>query len=371
MAKGENIFRRRDGRWEARYCKGRELSGKIKYGYCYGKTYREAKEKAEKCKAALASGQPMPTFKMKAPFSAYCLGWLHAKRSKVKESTYIKYGTIVEKHIIPKLGECCPLGFTTELMDDFIKELQFEDELAPKTVHDILVVLHGILKFTAQKFEGIFPAVEINYPKIRKKEMRVLSREEQERFISYLQEDLDPCRFGILLALCTGIRIGELCALRWECVSTRDNAIRIVETLQRLRDTSVSQNARTRIVIGPPKSDTSMRTIPMTEYAAGLCRHMKPQSSAAYVLTGTDAFMEPRVLQYRLEKYTQACGLEGVHFHTLRHTFATRAVEVGFEIKSLSEILGHASVTITLDRYVHSSLELKRDNMQKLNAAGM
>lgn len=114
-----------------------------------------------------------------------------------------------------------------------------------------------------------------------------------------------------------------------------------------------------------------MRTIPMTEYAAGLCRHMKPQSSAAYVLTGTDAFMEPRVLQYRLEKYTQACGLEGVHFHTLRHTFATRAVEVGFEIKSLSEILGHASVTITLDRYVHSSLELKRDNMQKLNAAGM
>ena len=192
--------------------------------------------------------------------------------------------------------------------------------------------------------------------------MRVLSREEQARFISYLQKDLDPCRFGILLALCTGIRIGELCALRWEYVSTRDKAIKIVETLQRLRDTGASQNARTRIVIGPPKSDTSVRTIPMTEYAAGLCRHMKPQSSA---------FMEPRVLQYRLEKYTQACGLEGVHFHTLRHTFATRAVEVGFEIKSLSEILGHASVTITLDRYVHSSLELKRDNMQKLNAAGM
>ena len=289
----------------------------------------------------------------------------------MKESTYIKYSTVVEKHIIPKLGECCPLGFTPELMDDFIKELQFEDELAPKTVHDILVVLHGILKFTASKVTGSFPVVEINYPKIGKKEMRVLSREEQERFISYLQNDLEPCRFGILLALCTGIRIGELCALRWEYVSTRDKAIKIVETLQRLRDTSVTQNARTRIVIGSPKSDTSVRTIPMTEYVAGLCRHMKPQSSAAYVLTGTDAFMEPRVLQYRLEKYTQACGLEGVHFHTLRHTFATRAVEVGFEIKSLSEILGHASVTITLDRYVHSSLELKRDNMQKLNAAGM
>lgn len=371
MAKGENIFRRRDGRWEARYIKGRELSGKIKYGYCYGKTYREVKEKAETCKAALASGIPLPTPKTQDLFSAYCLRWLHAKKDKVKESTYIKYSMVVEKHIIPKLGACCPLGFTTELMDDFVKELQFEDELAPKTVHDILVVLHGILKFTASKFAGTFPVVEINYPKVGKKEMRVLSREEQERFTSYLQKDLDPCRFGILLALCTGLRIGELCALRWECVSTRDNAIRIAETLQRLRDTNALQNARTKIVIGSPKSETSVRTIPMTEYAAELCRHMKPRSSAAYVLTGTEAFMEPRVLQYRLEKYTQACGLEGVHFHTLRHTFATRAVEVGFEIKSLSEILGHASVTITLDRYVHSSLELKRDNMQKLQIAGM
>lgn len=150
------------------------------------KTYREAKEKAEKCKAALASGNPLPTSRTPNLFSAYCMGWLHAKKSKVKESTYIKYSTVVEKHIIPKLGDCCPLGFTTELMDDFIRELQFEDELAPKTVHDILVVLHGILKFTASKCKGVFPTVEINYPKIGKRNAR-LSREEQARFISYLQ----------------------------------------------------------------------------------------------------------------------------------------------------------------------------------------
>ena len=146
MAKGENIFRRRDGRWEARYIKGRELSGKIKYGYCYGKTYREAKVKAAKHKAALENGALLPTATTQKPFSSYCLGWLHTKKCTVKESTYIKYSTVVNKHIMPKLGECCPLGFTTELMDDFIKELQFEDELAPKTVHDILVVLHGAPK---------------------------------------------------------------------------------------------------------------------------------------------------------------------------------------------------------------------------------
>lgn len=200
----------------------------------------------------------------------------------MKESTYIKYSTVVNKHIMPKLGECCPLGFTTELMDDFIKELQFEDELAPKTVHDILVVLHGILKFASSKFAGSFPAVEINYPKIGKKEMRVLSREEQARLVAYLNEDLDSCRFGILLALCTGIRIGELCALQWESVSTNDKAIRIAKTLQRLHDTSVSQGARTRIVIGPPKSDTSVRTIPMTEYATGLCRRINLNNKASH-----------------------------------------------------------------------------------------
>lgn len=97
---------------------------------------------------------------------------------------------------------------------------------------------------------------------------------------------------------------------------------------------------------------------------------MRPESAAAYVLTGTEEYMEPRALQYRMEKYARECGLEGVHFHTLRHTFATRTVEVGFEIKSLSEVLGHASTTITLDRYVHSSMELKRDNMSKLAAVG-
>ena len=91
----------------------------------------------------------------------------------------------------------------------------------------------------------------------------------------------------------------------------------------------------------------------------------------AYVLTGTTDYMEPRTLQYRIEKYTRACGLEGIHAHTFRHTFATRAVEVGFEIKSLSEVLGHSTTTITLERYVHSSMELKRSNMNKLNVVGL
>lgn len=370
MSKGENIFKRKDGRWEARYVKDRDPSGKIRHGYCYGKTYREAKEKAEKCKAALLNGAPLPASGAGILFSVCCSEWLRIRKSRVKESTYVKYAAAVDKHIMPRLGGCRLCAFTTELADDFTGKLR-SDGLAPKTVRDIMSVLHSILKFADAKYPHMLPPLEINYPKSARKEMRVLSRDEQERFAAYLLEDIDPCKFGVLLALLTGMRIGELCALRWEFISVQDGTVRIAETMQRLRDISADGGPRTRIVIGQPKSGTSARTIPLTDHAADLCRRMQPESPAAYVLTGTERYMEPRALQYRLAKYTRDCALDGVHFHTLRHTFATRAVEVGFEIKSLSEILGHAAVTITLDRYVHSSLALKRDNMKKLNAVGM
>lgn len=277
---------------------------------------------------------------------------------------------MLEKHIKPKLGGCFPLAFSDAMMERFTNELLSEDELAPKTVKDILVVLRSILNYTAKRFHETFPKVEITYPKETKKEMRVLTREEQTQFVGYLLEGMDECKFGILLTLLTGIRIGELCALRWENISLKDKTIKISSTMQRLKDISLNRETKTRIVIGSPKSDTSARIIPINDYAAELCRRMNPKSPAAFVLTGTSNYMEPRTLQYRMEKYTGDCGLEGVHFHTLRHTFATRCVEVGFEIKSLSEILGHANTTITLDRYVHSSMELKRDNMNKLALVG-
>lgn len=370
MAKGENIFRRKDGRWEARYVKGYEVSGKIKYGFCYGKTYKEAKEKVAQYKAALMSGIPIPEKKGRHRFEYYCDEWLCSRKNKLKESTYVKYDSILNKHIKPKLGICYPMAVTNKLIEDFTDELLYEDVLAVKTVKDILIVLRSILKYSAKQYPGVFQALDIVYPKEMKKEMRVLSRGEQEIFIAYLLNNMDTCKFGVLLALITGIRIGELCALRWESISLRDQTIRITATMQRLRNIDTGSEKRTRIVIGTPKSDNSARMIPMTNYAAELCGRMDPHCDAAFILTGNEGYMEPRTLQYRLEKYVKDCGLEGVHFHTLRHTFATRCVEVGFEIKTLSEILGHATTTITLERYVHSSLELKRNNMNKLVEIG-
>ncbi len=367
--KGENIFKRKDGRWEARYIKGRELSGRIRYGFCYGRTYREAKEKAAACRAAALSGAPAPV-SGSGRFSVFCQEWLRLEREKVRDSTYDKYETVLNNHILPKLGDCRPAGITAEVAERFKRELLAEG-LAPKTVRDDLAELRSILKYTASRLPGGLAEVAIAYPREQKREARVLSPEEQRRFVEYLRTDTDTCKFGVLLALYTGLRIGELCALRWGNISLRDRTLRVEAAMQRLRDREHAGGGRTRVVIGRPKSAASVRSIPLTDRAAGLCGQYDPHDPAAFILTGTEKYMEPRQLQRRLEKYTRECGLEGVHFHTIRHTFATRCVEAGFELKSLSEILGHSDTSVTLDRYVHSSMQLKRENMDKLSAAGM
>ena len=370
MAKGENIFKRKDGQWEARYIKGHELSGKIKYGYCYGKTYKEAKEKVTERKTALAAGHPLPPQRGAGKLARYCDEWLQLNRSRVKEATYVKYGAILEKHIKPQLGDCAPNALTTAAIGQYTRGL-LEEGLAPKTVRDILTVLRSLLRYLSAQYPGLVPPLEIVYPKEDRKEMRVLDKAEQERLTRYLLTDMDACRFGILLALSTGMRIGEICALRWEDISLPDRTVRIHATMQRLKDLDGDGAGRTKIVIGPPKSRASVRTVPMTAQIAALCARMQQEDRTAFVLTGTRQHMEPRTMQYRLKRYTQDCALEDVHFHTLRHTFATRCVEVGFEIKTLSEILGHSTTTVTLDRYVHPSMELKRNNMDKLDAFGM
>lgn len=369
MAKGENIFKRKDGRWEARYIKEHDPSGKIRYGFCYGRTYQEAKEKATKCRAQIFN-QPQCGQEQQPNFGFFCDEWLRIKKVSLKESTYVKYSTTLERHIKPHLGDCSPLQLSSGKIEEFTAVLLNENGLASKSVKDILVLLRSVLKYTQEQIPERFPHVRIGYPKEQKKEMRVLSAEEQSRFIHYLQMDMTPCKFGILLALLTGLRIGELCALRWENISLQDKTLRVTATMQRLKNMQSDAYTRTKIVVGAPKSDSSLRTIPMTDFACRLCEQLNPSSQKAYVLTGTTNYMEPRTLQYRFAGYAKECGLEGVHFHTLRHTFATRCVEVGFEIKSLSEILGHSTTTITLERYVHSSMTLKRSNMTKLSAVG-
>lgn len=361
--RGENIYKRKDNRWEGRYVKGYDSNGKAKLGYVYAKTYHEVREKLKLAK--MTEGQI--NYPERTVFSKYCEEWLVLSRNRVKEATYAKYYIIVNKYLKPELGGFTLKKLNTITIERFSNQLLNEAMLSSKTVRDILFVLHSVLGYIYKQKGDLANHIDIIYPKENKKEMRVLSPEEQGLFIKYLLDEMDTVKFGTLLALLTGMRIGEICALRWQDIDMNAQTIAVSNTLQRLPNMNKDDGAKTRIIMGSVKSDKSRRIIPLTSCLEQLCQVMKPASPQAYVLTGNALhYMEPRTLQYRIKKYTQACDLNGVHFHTLRHTFATRCVEAGFETKSLSEILGHASVKITLDRYVHSSIELKRANMEKI-----
>ena len=370
MRTGKNIYKRKDGRWEARYCKGRKLNGQIAYGSCYGRTYQEAKQKAENAQKGVVSVTPIA--KVSAPtFGEVCDEWMRCNSLRLKQSTRAKYKCSIDKHIKPCLGTLLLSEVSSEVIGQFGSMLLEVTGLAPKTATDILVLLRSILEYGTRHFPGTLTAIEVTYPKRTMKEMRVLTKAEQAILTNHLLADLDSCKFGVLLAMWTGMRIGELCALRWDHISIDEQTIKIDMTMQRLHNESTDTHSKTCIILDSPKTASSARIIPMGNQAAMLCRMFVPDKQKAYVLTGTEKYMEPRLLQYHFRRYVSQCGLENVTFHTLRHTFATRCVEVGFEIKSLSEILGHANTAITLNRYVHCSMEMKRENMKKLEVFNM
>lgn len=349
---GENIFKRRDGRWEARFIKEITPDGTKKYGSVYAHTYREVKEKQRE-RFANPSENPR--------WCAVTIGdvmreWLHANQSQLKISSLQKYRTIIEKHIEPQLGKIPLKLITSRIIESFADNLK-KDNLTCESINQVLTVLSMGLEYAKQHYNVVLP--DIHLMKTTKKSIRIFSIDEQRILTRKLLDNNDIFSFGILLALYTGMRIGEVCALKWEDFSA--NTIHICGTMERLKDDS----GKTAVMILPPKTTSSDRVIPLPRELSSIVeRYRRPSGFALTRPNGK--FTEPRLLQNRFAKIVAECGLTGAHFHTLRHTFATRCIELGIDVKTLSEILGHSDVKITLNRYVHPSLELKRISMDKL-----
>ena len=355
---GSNVYHRKDGLWEARYVKEIDANGKRKYGSVYARTCKEAKEKRQAMVEHILLYQ-----KPIVAASSWTVGklteeWLTINQHRIKPSTYQRYYGFFKNHLVPVIGNQRVVYFTTPLIHEFaVNRLNFG--LAPQSVNSILVFLHSVLKYGNKQYK--LPLPEFIYLNYQKKEMRVLTIDEQRTLVTYLLDETDNYKFGVLLALYTGLRIGELCALQWSDIE--DDWIKVRRTMQRLK--RVGEKG-TDLLIGPPKTATSLRVIPIPSFLQELINHFRDDSQL-YVLSNNDySIVEPRVMQYKFKKYLKETGILDATFHTLRHTFATRCVECGFELKSLSEILGHTNVQITLNRYVHTSKELKRDNMNKL-----
>ena len=368
--KGENIYKRKDGRWEGRYKKGIVAGRKTIYGSCYGKSYNEVKEKLNKCKLQALTGSKNTKSTNLRPFALFCDEWLAINKNTIKESTIVKYTVALNNHIKPYFGDYSPTMITTEMTAGFVDHLMTTKNLSAKTAKDIAVILKSVLKYISKHY-GV-ELIDVIMPKYTAKEIRILSKEEQRVLYEYLVENIDNFKFGVLLALMTGLRVGEVCALRVSDVSLTERVVTVRETMQRIKNLN-GDSAKTKIVLTAPKSGTSFRVVPLTNTAYELCREkIINVAPNAFLLTGSETkCIEPRTLQDKIKNYGKACGIEDMHFHVLRHTFATRCVEVGFEIKSLSEVLGHSSPRITLERYVHSSIEFKKQNMAKLEAVGL
>ncbi len=347
--KGENIYKRKDGRWEGRYICFYDTANKAKYAYVYGRTYGEVRQKLIERRSS--SGQQMHPQKQAMIYSELLDLWLNSSQLSTKESTHAHYTQLISTHIKPQLGSYSLSCITPKIIENFIKlqlsegRLDNTGGLAPKTVADILSIVKSTIEYA--KYLDLPMICNLNKLTVKKKdkEIRVLSDEEQKLLLSVLLTNTDPYKFGVFLSLYTGIRIGELCALQWEDFDFAHNTVKINKTIQRIQNTEGETFSKTKVVITEPKSKCSVRTIPLPIFVADTAARFV-SSPNAYILTGKDHYAEPRTMQNRFKAIVKECGISDVNFHALRHTFATRCIEAGFEIKSLSEILGHANVNI-------------------------
>lgn len=285
--------------------------------------------------------------------------WLKSAKIRCKKTTYSNYQYVVNAHILPKFKNVLVKNINNDLINDFTNNL-LESGLKEKTVKDILIILSQIFSYSNID-------IKISMPKVKRKSIQILSKEEQLLLETELFKNLNFKTLGIFVCLYTGIRIGELCALKWEDIDLINYNINIKSTITRIKNDDNKTLNKTVILIDSPKSNSSIRVIPIPGFLVKyLKRYSKGIDSSAFFLTGTVKYIEPRNYFNFYKRFMRNIGIGQYNFHALRHTFATRCVEAGFDAKLLSEILGHSNVSITLERYVHPTYDSKVIMMNKL-----
>ena len=365
--KGENITKRKDSRWEARFIKGHK-DGKAVYGFVYGKTYMEAKERKREAMTRLKeSEKKSPKVNMQPLMREIAEQWLNELSSTKRKSTIVKYNSQMENHILPFLGDIRINAISNADIIGFSKALLDVKNLSRKTAADILSRIKSIRKYAmihGYDVQFISDCVSITP---ENKEIRVFTLEEENNLIGYLRQNIDQIGLGILICLFTGLRLGEICALLWSDISLADKEIHVSRTMQRLRNIDKDAEQKTYIHIGEPKSRSSIRTVPIPSIIWEELSSMYRDEGYVWAEIPKN-FVEVRTFENRFKSILKNCGIENATVHTCRHTYATRCVEAGVDIKTLSEMLGHANISITLNQYVHPSKQFKHENVEKLSA---
>ena len=291
----------------------------------------------------------------------------------IKPSTYASYRQSYDNHVREEFGRQAVKNFNYSDIQAFYSYLMKSKGLAMSTIEHIHLQIYSALKLALQDgmilknpADGAFGDFKRAVGDDERK-IRALTMDEQKEFLEYIDGHPVWGRYHSIfqVMLGTGLRVGELCAMTWDYIDMAAKTMRIGRTMQRIRS-NTGGGKKTEVKIFEPKSIHSLRTIPLPNCLIPL--FMSYHVPGAYLLTGkTDKYVEPRILHNRFKKILDSCDIRDASFHACRHSFATRCIELGFDVKSLSEILGHSNVAFTMNRYVHPSMAHKAENMNMLN----
>lgn len=290
--------------------------------------------------------------------------WIKDKQQYVKRSSLSVYVLGLQNHILPAFGDECQL---TEAGVQTFALQKLREGLSQKTVKDLLIILRMIHKFGAKK--GWLPFMEwsVRYPsEQRKPELEVLSISNQRLIMRHIADNFTFRNLGIYICLSTGMRIGEICALKWGDIDLCGETISVRRTIERIY--LIDGNSRhTELVIGTPKTKNSIRDIPMSRELMRLIRPLKKVMNDDYFILTNDASpIEPRTYRCYYKQLLKRLNIPDLKFHGLRHSFATRCIESRCDYKTVSVILGHANISTTLDLYVHPNLDQKKKCIDKM-----
>jgi len=311
--------------------------------------------------------------------------WYESYCTDIRMTTKVNYQTYIHRHIKESIGGYKLCDLNTLIIQQFYNEkvksgkLDGSGGLSAKTMKNLHNMLHKALNQAV--YLGMIPKNPSDLavlPKRKKVEMRYFLPEDQKR----LQEVIkgDKLEMAILLDLYTGMRQGELLGLTWENVHIEDKGqsyVRVTQTLNRIKNPDENSPNKTILTICEPKTRHSIRTIPLLPEIAEKLKHYHEQQTsylhsiglppAKFVFTSTTGTpIEPRDFQRDFKKILVKNGLPIVNVHGIRHTFATRSLESGMSVKTLSKILGHSSVGFTLDVYAHVTERLKIEEISGL-----
>lgn len=296
--------------------------------------------------------------------------WLNSIRESVKPQSYYKYQSTINLYLIPYIGHIDIHTLNALVVNQFLEQMansgrQNHKGLSESTLKMIVFVMKETFQYAYNY--GIRSEIlgKVIIPKKTQNThyLHILEEQDRKKLIHYISDNICPIYIGIGLSLCCGLRIGEICALQGKDIDFKNRTIHIHRTMQRIKVEDNQQ--KTSIIISSPKTKTSKRIIPLPQLMYELIQNIKYQEED-YILSANQNYIEPRRLSRHFKKVLKILDIDDINYHSLRHTFASLCIESGMDDRTLSEILGHSSVNITLNRYVHPHLKIKHEMMNKV-----